>query len=121
MVMFMNAPQSHLAPLWQLVHGEERVELPALPELLDVLWEIDIYPDLEMVQNEGPRVFESRDAASEELRIRLYVPSDAEHEQKLRAALDELLIETPSGLQVKGAPTQRQGLVSWSPQHLRGE
>lgn len=111
---FMRAPQSYLSPLWKAVHNEERVDLPALPELLEVLWEMDIYPDLEMVQASGPAVFESRDEALEELRSRLYVSPGAESERRLKRAVDQELVEVPDGLQVRGSPGQRQGLLSWS-------
>jgi len=42
-VAFMDAPVSMLSPLWKAVHLEERIELPALPELLPVLWEMGIF------------------------------------------------------------------------------
>ena len=115
MLMFMESPQAWLSPFWRAVHQEERVDLPAIPELLRVLWEMAIYPDLEMLEKRGPQAFESREAAMEQLRGRLYVSPESEQERRLLAVADELLVETPEGLLVSGARERRQGLVSWTP------
>jgi 2-polyprenyl-3-methyl-5-hydroxy-6-metoxy-1,4-benzoquinol methylase len=48
-VVYMDAPMSRMSPIWAEVHGEKRIELPALPELLPVLWEMEIYPNIEML------------------------------------------------------------------------
>ena len=49
------------------VYGEARVNLPALPELMNVLWEMGIYPSVRMLTPTGPQVFESVEAAVEEV------------------------------------------------------
>jgi len=54
-VVYMDAPMSMLSPLWKAVHEEERIELPALPELLPVLWEMGIFPNVEMLPAMAPR------------------------------------------------------------------
>ena len=112
---FMDSPQSHLTPFLNRVHGRERINLPALRELLRVLWEMEIYPDLEMFQVSDPQTFESREAAIEQLRQRLYVTPDTEEDRGLHTAADELLVETPDGLAIRGACPRRQGLISWRP------
>jgi SAM-dependent methyltransferase len=48
-VLFMDAPLSRMSAIWGEVHGEERTDMPALPELLPVLWEMGIYPNVEML------------------------------------------------------------------------
>ena len=70
-LMFIDSPQANLSPLWEPVHGEERIDLPALPELVNVLWEIGISPDLEMLETGTRSGFESWDVAIENLRRRL--------------------------------------------------
>ena len=42
------SPLAQVSPFWKLVHGEERTELPTLPELLPVLWEMGIFPNVQM-------------------------------------------------------------------------
>ena len=115
MLMFMEYPQSWLSPLWKVVHGEERVELPALPELLEVLWEMEVYPNVEMVEARGPQVFESHDAAVEQLRRRLYVNPDTQQDRRLQVAARELLVEEPDGVSMRGARPRRLGVISWQP------
>ena len=112
----MDSPQANLSPMWEPVHGQERVDLPALPELMGVLWEMDISPDLEMVETGVRGGYESWDAAIEQLRRRLYVAPDTEQDRRLQSAAQELLLETPDGLVVRGAGLRRQGLVSWRPE-----
>ena len=113
MLAFVDSPQARLSPFWRPVHGEERVDLPALPELLRVLWEMEIYPDLEMLGTGETQPFDSRDSAVEQLRQRLYVRPDTEMDERLLKAADELLVDTPDGLIVRGSRLRRQGLLSW--------
>ena len=114
--MFTHSPQSGLSSLWKYVHGEERVDLPALPELIPVLWEMEIYPDLEMMETGGVQTFENRQAAVEQLRRRLYVSPGSEQDGRLHTAVDELLVETADSLEVRGAKPRRLGLIAWRPE-----
>ena len=114
-LMFIDSPQSHLAPLWEPVHREVRINLPAVPELLRVMWEIGIYPDLEMVHSNPPHRIEGREAAIEEFRQRLYVEAGTAKDRRLEEAADRLLVETSEGFEVRGARPRRIGLLAWSP------
>ena len=113
-LMFTDSPQSALSPFWKPVHGEERVDLPAMPELLWVLWEMGISPALEIVETGSAQIFESREAAIDQLRQRLYVTPDTPEDERLHAAAEELLVETPDGFATRGAGPRRQGLLWWS-------
>ena len=113
-LMFTDSPQSALSPFWQPVHGEERVDLPAMPELLWVLWEMGIFPAVEIVETGAAQQFESREAAIDQLRQRLYVMPDTPKDERLHAAAEQLLAETVDGLVIPGAPRRRQGLLSWN-------
>lgn len=106
-------PLERLAPLWAAVHGEERSDLPALPELMAVLWELGIAPNLEMFVERSPQTVPSRDAALKLLRALLYVRPDTDAERYLQRALDEALVETPGGLAIRGDGLRHQGLVGW--------
>ena len=105
---FMESPQSQFSPFWKPEHGEERIDLPALPELLDALWEMDIYPDLEMFEATTSQTVESRETASELLRRLLYVQPDTEEDERLKIAIRELLVEGPDGFVVRGSRPRRQ-------------
>ena len=112
-LMFMDSPQSHLSLLWQDVHREERVNLPGLPDLLVLLWEMDIYPHLEMVHTMAPRVFETWEQAREEFRLRLYVAPGTQEDRLLSEAMVELVDKSSEGLVLRGARPRRLGLLSW--------
>ena len=114
-LMFVDSPQSELTELWRTIHGEERITLPALPDLLRVLWEMEIFPDLEMVGTQQPRTFDDREQALEQLRQRLYALPGTERDRRLEEALEEMLVESQDGLVVRNSKLRRQGLLSWRP------
>ena len=113
---FVDSPQAHLAPLWEPVHGEERINLPALPEFVNVLWELGIYPDVEMIEVAGRQSFESRESALDQLRIRLWVAPESEADRRLQNAVDGMLEDICDGFSIRGARPRRQGLISWKPE-----
>ncbi|MFQ5860326.1 MAG: class I SAM-dependent methyltransferase [Dehalococcoidia bacterium] len=114
-LMFVDSPQSHLSPLWKRVHGEERVTLPGLRELLPVLWEMELYPSLEMVHTSGPQMYETWEGAREEFRRRLYVKPGTAKDRRLETAMEKLLDRTPDGLVIRGTPSRHLGLLLWRP------
>ena len=57
------SPLAQVSPFWKLVHGEERTELPTLPELLPVLWEMGIFPNVQMFPKTSPEPIRNREAA----------------------------------------------------------
>ncbi|MBI2856443.1 MAG: methyltransferase domain-containing protein [Chloroflexi bacterium] len=116
-VMYTDPPQSQNYPLWPSVHGEERLPLPCLQELMAVLWEMGTYPSLEMLPPQEQRGFESRERAFQQLKNRLFLVPGSDKEHMLEKALDEMLEEVDGRFQIKGAPTHRPGLVSWRPSH----
>ena len=97
------------------MHGEDRKNLPALPEFLSALWELDIYPDLEMFEPTFRHTAPNRETALQILRQMLYVLKDTEQDQRLEAIIEELVVQTPQGLAIRGAGLRRQGLISWRP------
>ena len=113
LVSFVDSPQAGVAPLWEPVYGEERVNLPALPELMDVLWEMGIYPSIRMMPPTGPHTFESVEAAVEEVSGRLFIGSDSERLERLSETIEEFLEETEDGYRIKTARPTRQGIIWW--------
>lgn len=113
---FMRAPISRMSPFWLPVHGEERIDMPGLSELVPLLWEMDIYPDIEMLEPSPLQTFESPVQAHEQLLGRLYVKPDTEQDERLKAAIQDLLVETPDGLIIKDVSRGRQGLITWRPE-----
>ncbi len=97
------------------MHEEEQIDLPGMPELLSALWELDIHPDLEMFEPTRRDAAPNRETALQILRQFLYVLPDTEKDQRLRAIMDQLVVETPHGFDLKEAGLRRQGLISWRP------
>ena len=116
-VVFMEAPMSMLSPLWKAVHGEERIELPALPQLLPVLWEMGIFPNVEMVPA-TPRYSPNMDAAIAIARHMLHVEADSEKDERLQKAARELAVETPEGVTLRRGAARPLGVVWWRPEGL---
>ena len=115
MPTFMRPPRARYAPFWRLVHGEDKQELPGAAELMQVLWELGIYPNLEMYAPIPFRPFKDWQRALDTLRPRLFVTPDTEHDARLQQAMRELLIETSTGYVIKGIPPGRLALISWQP------
>jgi 2-polyprenyl-3-methyl-5-hydroxy-6-metoxy-1,4-benzoquinol methylase len=114
-VLFMDAPLSRMSPIWEAVHGEKRIEMPALPELLTVLWEMDIFPNVEMlpVSRGGTRHIPNMETAITMARHFLYIQPGSEKEARLRELAPQFVEETPEGLQMKGASERPLGIVWW--------
>jgi hypothetical protein len=115
-VLFENPPQFQAHSLWPGVHGQERLKLPSLRELMQVLWEMDIYPDLEMLPPQESRGFESRERALQQLRPRLMVAPGSDGERRLGEALADMLVDVGGRLRIEGSPPMRPGLVWWRPE-----
>ena len=111
----MTPPDSLVNPVWEAVHGEKRIGTPGVPELLNVLWEMDIYPDVQMFEGTRPRTVQTREQGLRLLRRLLFVEPDTAQDRSLQDAMEELMVETPAGLTIKGAAPGRQALISWSP------
>ena len=114
-VLYENPPQFQAHPIWPGVHGEERLKLPCLRELMPVLWEMGIYPDLEMLTPQEPRGFDSLYRAMEQMAPRLLVSPGSQGEGLLAQALTDLLEERDGRLKIRGVPPFRPALVSWRP------
>jgi hypothetical protein len=116
MPTFMRPPMDRYAPFWRWLHGEEKQELPGAAEFMQVLWEMGIYPHLEMFEPVLVRAFEDWPRALHTLRQRLFVTPYTEQDARLQQAMRELLIQTPNGYVMKEAEPGRLALISWKPE-----
>ena len=73
MLSFVDSPQSKVATLWEPVHGEPRITFPALTEIATVLWEMGIYPDIEMLPPTPPRAFDTIEETLDEIRRMMFL------------------------------------------------
>jgi len=116
MPTFMRPPLARYAPFWRRVHGEDRVNLPGAAEFLPVLWEMGIYPNVEMFAPEPFRALKDWQTALTTLRQRMYIELDTDADARLQQAMRELLVERPDGYAMRGAGFGRLALISWRPE-----
>lgn len=120
LVEMMETPGAAESPFYQRVHGSAPTPLPGLPDVLQLLWAMDIHPDVTMLSADPPVLDDDFGAAVAQLRRRLGVTEGTEADARLRAAADELLEETSAGFIVRGVSPRRQALVTWRPAHNGG-
>ena len=114
-VEMMETPGAIEVPFYQRVHGAAPAPLPGLPYLLRLLWAMDIYPDVKMLDAKTAVLDTDRHAALEHLERRLGIAEGTEAYERFRVAADELLVETPEGFTVRGVAPSRQAIVTWKP------
>ena len=113
-VLTDRSPASLVDPLWPLIHGEERVPLPALVELLALLRARG--RDTEVIRVERPaRSFESMTALAAFLRRQLFIAEGGEKDRELLRRLPDLA-ESRDGAWTLATPSAGSlGIVTWSP------
>jgi len=116
MPTFMRPPMARYAPFWRWVHGEDRVGLPGAAEFMQVLWEMGIYPNLEMFAPEPFRALKDWQTALTTLRQRMYTEPDTDADAHLQKAMHELLLERPDGYVIRGMRLGRLALICWRPE-----
>jgi SAM-dependent methyltransferase len=109
-----RSPASVADPLWPLVHGEERVPLPALPELVEVLQARGCLTEVIRVERPA-RTFDSVDALAAFLRRQLFIAEGGEKDLHFRAILPDLISPVDDGWTLATPPAGSLGIVTWSP------
>ena len=66
-----------------------------------------------MLTPTGPQVFESVEAAVEEVSGRLFIGSDADRLRRLSESIEGYLEVADGGYRIRGARAVRQGVVWW--------
>ena len=113
-IAFMKSPQAHLESLWREVHEEERVHLPGVPELMDVLWQLEIAPELSIIEHLGPHIYGSEKDAISDLRWRLYVNQGTRKVEILTRVLKSDLKPTEQGMELANSDGRISCLISWN-------
>jgi SAM-dependent methyltransferase len=110
-VLMDRAPASAADPFWPPIHGQERVPLPALPELLALLLARGRPFELRRIPGEVRR-FASVDEAMGFLRQQLWVAPGSAKEGRLRELADALARDDQGGVRL-AARHRDIGIVSW--------
>jgi SAM-dependent methyltransferase len=107
-----RSPASVADPFWPLVHGEERVSLPALPEFVELLRARGRAPQVEIVER-SLRTFDSVTALTAFLRRQLFIAEGGEKDVHFRAILPEHLARRDGGWTLAERPAGSLGVVVW--------
>ncbi len=115
LVLFNAPPQSQTYSLWQRIHGKERLALPSLPELRDVLPELGIDAQVDPLPPQNLRGFDNMESALEQLSSRLYLAHGSEEYIRLERMLPDILMEEDGAFKIKDAEPIYPVIVSWRP------
>jgi hypothetical protein len=113
-VLFERAPVGEFALLWKPVHGEERVLLPGLRELVTLLFARGRLPEIRLVETRRP-AFESLDAMHRAARRPVWVREGSPQDDRLRRAVSEMSVPVEGGFALATGP-RMLGVVTWRPQ-----
>lgn len=111
-VLTDRSPASVADPFWPLVHGEERVALPALPDLLELLHARGCETEVVRVER-LPRSFDSVDALTAFLRRQLFITEGGEKDLHFRAILPDRITQRGGAWTLADRPTGAIGIVTW--------
>ena len=112
LVARLGQPDEVAARMFPLVHGEERIPMPNLPELYNVLLQIGIPASVTLHPFETRWNFPDAEAAITEVAARLGVEDDPERRARIETAVRSRLV--PRGGEVWLAPREAyQGVVWW--------
>ena len=110
-----RSPASVADPFWPVVHGMDRVPLPALPDLAELLRARGRRTEIQRVER-APRTFDSFDGLATFLRRQLWIAEDGEKEQRFRSSLAEMARERDDdGWTLVTPPVGSIGILTWSP------
>ena len=110
-----QSPASVADPFWPIVHGMDRVALPALPELAELLRARGHTTEIVRVER-APRTFDSFDGLATFLRRQLWITEDGEKEQRFRTALAGMARERDDdGWTLISPPVGSIGILTWTP------
>lgn len=112
-------PPDHPSRLYELVYGEALAPAPAHRELLAVLWELGILPEVRVLPEPFRALRGARPTREDALAYaldQLDAGNDEDARAKLEAHLDELFAQDARGAYVPAwIPPTRELLISWSP------
>jgi CTP:molybdopterin cytidylyltransferase MocA/SAM-dependent methyltransferase len=113
-VLMERVPASAADPFWPPVHGEERVALPALPDVLELLAARGRHPEMQRIAVE-PRRFASREALEGFIRRQLWIDPTGKKESRFQKALETLTVDDGDGWTIAGRGPSDVGVVTWAP------
>ena len=87
--------------------------MPSLPQLRDVLAELEIDPQVDPLPPQNPRGFDSMESALDQLSSRLYMTHGSDEYATLERMLPDILTEEDGTFRIKDAEPIYPVIVSW--------
>jgi molybdenum cofactor cytidylyltransferase len=112
-VLMAQAPAAAASPFWPEIHGEARVPLPALDDLLALLRAQGRSPRVDRIAGQ-PRRWATDDEALGFLRQQLWVSPDGPKGTRLASIVRALPHEADGSIEIGGADREI-GVVTWKP------
>lgn len=112
-LLLADAPASQAAPLWPLVHGEQRHLLPALPEFLALLLARGKVPGVWLGERAAPG-YPSLESMESFATLQLFIEPDGRHVEAMRSAIRQAAVERDGKFYISQAPITL-GAVTWKP------
>jgi SAM-dependent methyltransferase len=110
-------PPNHGAPLFELIHEEPLAPAPSYRELLPVLWDLGILPDVQVLPDPFRGARERPPTREDAIRMAIQ-RAGAEHlpdaAETVEAHFDELFAAAADGFVPKWTPRTREMLITWS-------
>jgi SAM-dependent methyltransferase len=113
------SPASGASGLWPATWGEERAELPGLPDFVELLRARGRAPEVTDVERR-PRDYASRADLLRWVRQQLFVEAGSERDRRLVAELEAVTVETVAGVRLATQAAGVVGIVSWQPSKEQG-
>ncbi len=113
-VLSDRSPAAVVDPLWPLIHGEARVPLPALPELLEIVRAHGRDTEVLRVERASP-TFETIPALAAALRRHLFIAEGGEKDRRLLKLLPDLIAVRNGGWSLAAQTPASIGIVTWVP------
>lgn len=113
-VLMERVPSAAANGFWPLVHAEERVPLPALGDLLEVLEARGRRPAVQRVTVD-PRTFDTRASLEGFVRQQLWIDPAGAKEIAFQRALETMAVPDGHGWAILGREPSPVGVVTWEP------
>jgi SAM-dependent methyltransferase len=102
--------------LWREFHGAPLQGQPVFTDLLPLLWQAGIVPDVAVVEHRFTWTFKDMQEATAQVRTALCLrEDDAAAITRLRALLDERLVQSDNGRLGPAIESARSAIISWEP------
>jgi hypothetical protein len=119
-----DPPPMRGAPIFRAVHGEDLAPVPSYRELLPVLWEMDILPDVRVLPATMRRTAEWPRPTREEAiaqALRGLGLTDDRSRVELERRFDEVFVQEPGGFAPTWGRDARELLITWQTDRFQGQ